>query len=322
MEHSHITIPYALKSSEARLELSKSLSLLIAARPGRHCDSLPAHCELEIRSPALSERHIMDSIRVWTAKMRKEVTLAVLACTSLAWAQMPSGPDTTALVERAHQKASAYTQSLPDFVATEIIRRYVGLPGTDFHRPPFDRLTIQLRYFQHQEEHKLIQVNGELARSGFEDLHGLMGSGEFGVSINAIFQPDSQTSFRFQKWVTVRQRPAARFAFEVDVAHSHFTLGSSATRVVVGYYGIVEIDAKTGEVLHLEYIADHIPKELRLGRASTAVDYSLTDIGGRQYLLPSRSRMELRGLEEWARNVIEFRDYGKFSADSTIDFDP
>jgi hypothetical protein len=39
-------------------------------------------------------------------------------------------------------------------------------------------------------------------------------------------------------------------------------------------------------------------------------------------LLPSRSRMELRGLEEWARNVIEFRDYRKFSADSTIDFDP
>ena len=68
MDHFHITIPYELKSSEARLERSQSLSLLIAARSGRHCDSLPARCELEIRSPALFERNIMDSIELGPPK--------------------------------------------------------------------------------------------------------------------------------------------------------------------------------------------------------------------------------------------------------------
>ena len=122
----------------------------------------------------------------------------------------------------------------------------------------------------------------------------------------------------------MQESPAARFAFDVDVAHSCYTLGSNVTgrvaKLVVGYHGILEIDGETGEVLHLEYVADHIAKELGFDRAAATVDYSLTDISGRKYLLPSRSSMELHGPDQWQRNIIDFRDYRKFSADSTIDF--
>jgi len=256
--------------------------------------------------------------------MRSAVAVALLAWTSLAWAQPPSDADAAALIGRARAKALAYSESLPDFVATEIVRRYGGMPGTSFRRPPTDSLTIQLRYFQHKEEHKLIQVNGEPARDSFEDLDGLIGSGEFGGTISAIFQPDSQTGIHLQKWITVRQRPAARLAFQVDAAHSRYSLSSKiGGRLVtarVGYRGILEIDAETGEVLHLEYTADQIPTELRFSQASTSVDYSLADVGGRQYLLPAHSQMELHSPEEWERNAIEFRDYRKFAADSSIEF--
>jgi hypothetical protein len=114
------------------------------------------------------------------------------------------------------------------------------------------------------------------------------------------------------------RRPAARFAFEVDVAHSRYTLGTA--KLVVGYDGILEIDGETGEVLHLEHVAEHIPKQLSFSRAAATVDYSLTDINGMKCLLPSRSSMELHGPDQWQRNIIDFRDYGMFSADSTIDF--
>jgi hypothetical protein len=36
--------------------------------------------------------------------------------------------------------------------------------------------------------------------------------------------------------------------------------------------------------------------------------------------LPSRSETEMHSTEMWARSKMEFRNYRKFSADSTIDF--
>jgi hypothetical protein len=259
--------------------------------------------------------------------MRKALTIAVLAGASFAWGQAPSDADAAALIEKGREKALAYAESLPDFVATEVIRRYTGVPGTNFsHRTPTDSLTIQLRYFQHREEHKLIQYNGEPTNAVFEKLEGLRGSGEFGITISAIFKPESQTGFHFEKWITVRRRPAARLAYEVDAAHTRYVLQSKIygqeVAAAVSYHGILEIDAETGEVLHLEYVADHIPKELRVLHAASAVDYALADIGGREYLLPSHSEMELHGHESWEKNVIEFRDYRKFSADSSIEFGP
>lgn len=253
-------------------------------------------------------------------------TVAILVSTSFAWAQRPSELDVTALVERARQKALAYAQSLPDFVATEIIRRYTCRQGRGFETRPADSLTVQLRDFQHKEEHKLMLFNGEPTSVPFESLEGLVGSGEFGSTISAIFQPESRTNFRWLKWKTVRDRRAAVFAYVVDAAHSRYVLSSKiegrTATATVSYSGTVECDAENGEVLHLEYAADHIPKELHLGYAATSVDYAFADIGGRDYLLPSRSETELHGSDQWVKNVIEFREYRKFSADSSVDFGP
>lgn len=82
----------------------------------------------------------------------------------------------------------------------------------------------------------------------------------------------------------------------------------------------MEIDPETREVLHLEYVADHIPEALHLQYAGNTVDYAIADFGGQNYLLPTRSDAEMRGQNRWPRKVTEFRDYRKFSAESTIDF--
>jgi hypothetical protein len=258
--------------------------------------------------------------------MKWALIVIVVAWTSFAWAQRPSEQDTSSLVEKARGKALAYTQSLPDFLATEIIRRYSGRQDRGFHTSPTDSLTVQLRYFQHKEEHKLLLFNGEPTAIPFESLEGLVGSGEFGTTISAIFQPEFGTGFHWLKWKTVRNRQAAVFAYVVDAGHSRYFLSTKiddrTATATVSYSGIVECDAETGDVLHLEYVADHIPKELRLHYAATSIDYALAGIGGRDYLLPSHSETELHGSEQWGKNVIEFREYRRFSADSTIDFGP
>jgi hypothetical protein len=86
--------------------------------------------------------------------MRTLRFVAMLVCGALAYAQRPSGQDTAALVESARQKALAYTQSLPDFVATEVLHRYSGSMSGGYGGNPIDTLTIQLRFLQHKEDHR------------------------------------------------------------------------------------------------------------------------------------------------------------------------
>jgi len=258
--------------------------------------------------------------------MKNAFTVAILASTSFAWAQRPSEQDVTALVERARQKALAYTQSLPDFLATEIVRRYAGSMTDGLGGNPIDTLTIHLRYLQHKEDHKLVLVDGKPTNRTFETLEGTVASGEFGATLGAIFDPATQTAFRWQSWKNLRGRRVAVIGYQVTGGNSHYRLGTTAdgrtAMADAGYHGILEIDAETGEVLYLEYIADHVPESLHLTYAGTKVDYALADIAGRNYLVPSRAETEMRAPTAWARNVMEFREYRRFSADSTIDFGP
>jgi hypothetical protein len=250
--------------------------------------------------------------------------IGVLAWCSPALPQRPSDRDVDALIERSRQKALDYAQSLPDFVATEVIRRFTGSETLNGSWSLADTLTIQLRYFQHKEDHKLMLIDGKPTVQTFDTLEGTVGWGEFGTTLHAVFDPASQTSFHWQGWKNVRKHRASVVGYEVDGPHARYHLGTAADgRTVaadVHYHGVLDIDGETGQVLHLEYLADHIPETLNLQFAGNTVDYALADIGGRQYLLPSRSESEMRSGVNWARNVTEFREYRKFSAESTIDF--
>jgi hypothetical protein len=82
----------------------------------------------------------------------------------------------------------------------------------------------------------------------------------------------------------------------------------------------VEVDRETGEMLRLTYAADAIPKTYPIHLSTTAVNYDFADVGGKKYLLPASSEIEMRSDDMWARNQTEFREYRKFSADSTINF--
>jgi len=90
--------------------------------------------------------------------------------------------------------------------------------------------------------------------------------------------------------------------------------------MLVGFHGVVEVDRATGEVLHYTYIADRPPRDFPIRSSETSVDYELADIGGVEYLLPAASETQMRSVDGWALNRAEFREYRKFSADSTVTF--
>jgi hypothetical protein len=243
------------------------------------------------------------------------------------WTQRPSDADIAALIERSRAKALDYARALPDFVCTELIRRYAPFESQLGHVwRHADTLTVRLSYFQQKEEHKLVAIDDKPSDRKYEELTGVTGMGEFGGTLLTIFRPASETSFLWQGWKTVRGRKAAVYTYVVDVAHSRYKLSNGVVghthQALVGFRGDLEVDSATGEVLQFTHLPDQIPKELDLFYTRTTVDYDFADVGGRDYLLPARSETEMRGRLVAARSVTEFREYHKFAADSTVDFGP
>jgi hypothetical protein len=262
--------------------------------------------------------------------------LAVFALSaSMAWAQRPSETEAAAIFEKARDRALAYARSLPDFICTEVVHRFSetrairrqagSIPTAVEHRwVPSDKLTIRLSYSQHKEEHKLLLLDDKPSDRTYENLSGGTGTGEFGGTLLNIFTAESQTSFKWQSWKTVRRHRAAVFTYSVDAAHSRYmvlnALGGDNHEAVVSFHGDLEVDRETGEILHFTYVADRIPKAVNLDLVSTTVDYDFADVGGRNYLLPAHSATEIISPRLSVLNDANFREYRKFSADSVIDF--
>ncbi|HUB81020.1 MAG TPA: hypothetical protein VMB03_19585 [Bryobacteraceae bacterium] len=244
-------------------------------------------------------------------------------CPVFAWAQRPSDADTAALIEKSRQKALDYTQSLPDFLCSEIIQRFAA-PAVDGTKAGgwthTDTLRVTVSYSQGSEGHKLELINGKATGKKFEELGGETSSGEFGGILRTVFDPASQAAFDWESSKTVHGRRMAVYQYAISAANSPFYLRNNNRKGIVGLHGTVEVDAETGEVGRLTYIAYDIPKGLEVQASSATVEYGLASVAGRNYLLPAHSEGEMHSSEMWARSKMDFRDYRKFTADSTITF--
>jgi hypothetical protein len=249
--------------------------------------------------------------------------LALLAGTAVGWTQHPSALDAQTIVDHARRKALDYTKSLPDFVCTEVVQRYFEFRQLGEWRPS-DELTVKLSFYQDKEDHQLLAIDGRPTAKDFDSVGGATGVGEFGATLVSIFATKSETAFHWESWKTVHSRRVAVYSYVVSPAKSTYMLSTGSAnapeKAIVGYHGAIEIDAQTGEVLHLTYRADHIPRYLTVNYTLSTLDYDFADVGGRPYLLPARSQTILMGPKVGARNDIVFRGYNKFSADSTIVF--
>jgi hypothetical protein len=75
-------------------------------------------------------------------------------------------------------------------------------------------------------------------------------------------------------------------------------------------------------VLRIEIAAEKIPRSFPLDTVESAIDYDFVLIGDMKYLLPTHSEALScrRGTGDCTRNVIEFRNYKKFGAETNITF--
>ena len=118
-------------------------------------------------------------------------------------------------------------------------------------------------------------------------------------------------------------RTAVVYDYSVAQAHSHWTMVSPDGRQYKpAYEGAVWIDKESRRVLRIEQRTTAFPRDFTLSRAECKLQYAWVRIEQKSYLLPSASENIgcMSGSGACTRNVLEFKNYRKFTADSNITF--
>jgi hypothetical protein len=230
-----------------------------------------------------------------------------------------SGDD---LIRKATDAALDFTEGLPAYVCQEMVTRYQG-EGRPTKWSPIDIVTMNLVYENMKEDYRDIQVNGKPKKS-LEESGGAWSTGEFGTVLIDLFSPATATDFVFQRDSRVNGISAKLYDFSVDKPHSHWSVHMGSQSYDPPYKGSVWIDPQTGRVMRIEMQAYGFPGSFPIDHTESATDYQYIRLGdAKQYLLPVHAETLScqRGSDYCSRNVIDFRNYHKYSGESNITFE-
>ena len=231
----------------------------------------------------------------------------------------PPGATVDPLIERTREWVFKYSDKLPNFVCREVITRM----ARETRRRAWQTLDVveaDLVYEDNQESYHHIEIDGRPIHKKMNQIEGSWSMGEFASTLLDIFVPQSQTKFRFGRASRPSGVPVRIYQFEVAKENSAWHVNAEKGTVSPAYKGTVWIHPQTARVRRIELQAVDLPPDFELDTVEMTVDYGEVIIGGNDHLLPVESENLgcWRGTNRCARNKIQFRDYRKFSAESTI----
>jgi hypothetical protein len=235
----------------------------------------------------------------------------------------PSSIEQKQILDQVAEQALNYTENLPNFICTQLTRRHVDQTGTENYTLA-DTVQEQLTYFDRHETYKVTMVDSRAVTNVEHDqLGGATSSGEFGTMLRYVFEPSSRTEFGWEKWATLRARRMYVFNFRVLQGYSRYSIKDGDTRheIIAGYHGLVYADQETKSVMRVMMEADSIPTDFPIQQVAMDLNYDLTKIGDREFLLPLKSELHSRRGKFLRWNETEFRAYRKFGTESNITFD-
>ncbi|HVP48519.1 MAG TPA: hypothetical protein VMT32_18115 [Bryobacteraceae bacterium] len=225
------------------------------------------------------------------------------------------------VISEVREYAMNYSKSLPDFICTEVTRRYVDPTGMEFWQTA-DTITARLTYFDQKENYKLTLVNNHYVDLPYESVGGASSAGDFGSLLRLTLARKADAVIEFERWATLRGKRAYVFSYRVSSGNSEWSiLWERSMRIITGYQGLIYVDKDTHQILRITLQAVDIPSSFPVQEAGTVLDYDYVKIGDREFLLPLKAVVRMRHDKYLTKNEKEFRLYRKFSADAEIKFD-
>jgi len=261
------------------------------------------------------------------AAVRKDAPAAAPSAEAAPAETLPSAPDLrpqtdAAILADARAASAEFSASLPSYLVQQVTSRYFA-NGFPAHWQEIDVVTAELAYVDGKEDYRDFRINGQPISRPIEST-GTWSTGEFGTTLEDVMSPATNASFRRRGEEKLAGRPAYVFDYTVAQATSHWVMVSpDGRRYDPAYEGAVWIDAATRRVLRIEQRTTAMPRDFAISRAEAILEYGFARIERSTYLLPARGETSgcMSGSGACSRNAIEFHDYRKFAADSTVTFD-
>lgn len=275
------------------------------------------------------------TVAALTLLVTQSASLSAAPAKMVMTTQQPSGPpppseaEKKRILEDTREWALNYVKSLPDFLCMEVTRRSVDPHfeiGSEGSWTPQDRLIEKLTYFDHKENYELLQHNDTaLIGKTWETLGGSISRGEWATLLNQIFEPSTNTDFHWLRWGTLRGHLTDVYQYTVEQEYSQETIGYGEPpdnqKITAGFHGLIYVqNSPNTVVLRLTVIPD-IPPTFPVQDVDQTVDYDYQEIGTEKFLLPLHSQVQMRDGHIASLNEIEWRQYRKYSADTSITFD-
>jgi hypothetical protein len=226
-------------------------------------------------------------------------------------------------IKRAQETALEFTETLPNYMCQEMVTRFsseVSPPNWQ----PHDVVSVDVVYEGGKEDYRNQKINGKPVKKGTEESSGAWSTGEFGTILVDLFSPATGADFRFRRESRASGVTARMYEFEVQRENSHWLVHTGSQQYRPAYRGAVWIDPKTFRVLRIEMQSRNMPAEFPLDKVESATDYEYVRLGGtQQFLLPVHAETLScqRGTSRCSRNVIDFRNYHKYTGESNIQFE-
>ena len=232
----------------------------------------------------------------------------------------PQTPEWSHWIELVRKKALEYSDSLPDFICAQTTRRYSSTSDIGTWQPD-DVWEAELSFNQRVERYSNVRLNGKASRKPLESLGGALSIGEFGSLLRTLFLPETQAEFWKEGEERFQETPSIVAGFKISKERSRWALSfKNSHSLNVAYHGKIWIDASNYQVLRISQQARDLPAKFPIAysEATTVYGYvSVAGLEGKSFLLPQSAHLVLHEREGRVRslNVIEFRNYRKFTAD-------
>jgi len=233
---------------------------------------------------------------------------------------IPLGDDP--IITKAREAALAYSATLPNYLVQQMTTRY----QSDHPKSGWDALDVvsaDLTYQDGHESYKNIKIGNKSTNKSMEEIPGTRSTGEFSTLLEELFEPGA-TKFRSGGLDTIHNRSAYVYSFEVTRELSRWRIEAPSELYYPATKGSVWIDKETSRVLRIEQQGKGMPALFPFDTIEASVDYDFVRLGtSGPYLLPVESEVLScqRGASICSRNKIEFRNYRKFGAQTSITFD-
>lgn len=240
--------------------------------------------------------------------------------------RLPQRPPSTddPFIDEARDAAFSFSETLPNYIVKEYTTRYATVQsrGGRSSWQTLDTITQDVLEVDGHEQYKNIQVNGKPPVRDVER-SGSWSKGEFSSLMQDVMSPITDARFRNKKAATFVGRPAVQYEFSVEQQNSHWHIEGDGQAYMPAYTGTIWFDQETRRVLRIEMSAQRMPSGFPFDQVEWSIDYDFVGIGEGRYLLPAHSETLscARSGQNCTRNTIEFRNYRKFTADTSITFD-